>query len=131
MASKSKDIDTEGLAVNTASPTVDVVKQSMKDFNEAERRRANLTQHYGKEPKVSMYLSPFYQPYLGSVMQVQINGITIAFPVDGNSYQVPKSFADEIRASRMAIDNIITKQAKMSDVRNNFETGPGEGLRIF
>ena len=38
------------------------------------------------EPKVPMYLSPMYRPYLGNVADITINGVTIFFPVDGNTY---------------------------------------------
>lgn len=110
---------------------VDVIKESALKVNEAENRRKNLTAYYNKEKKVPMYLSPMYQPYFSKIMQVQINGITIAFPVDGTTHLVPQSFADEITARRISIDNIITKQDALSDVQNNLEVGPGEGLRIF
>ena len=46
------------------------------------------------EPKVPMYLSPMYRPYLGNVADITINGVSIFFPVDGNTYEVPRSFAD-------------------------------------
>ena len=74
------------------------------------------------EPKVPMYLSPMYRPYLGNVADITINGVTIFFPVDGNTYEVPRAFADEIAR----IDAMLTKQNKMADVANNYERTPGE-----
>ena len=82
------------------------------------------------EKKVSTYLSPMYRPYLGNVADITINGVTIFFPVDGNAYEVPSSFADEIARRRMAIDAMLTKQNRMADVANNHESTPGE-LKLF
>ena len=78
------------------------------------------------EPKVPMYLSPMYRPYLGNVADITINGVSIFFPVDGNTYEVPRSVADEIARKRMAIDAMLTKQNRMADVANNYERTPGE-----
>ena len=43
---------------------------------------------------------------------------------------IPQTFADEITARRMAIDAILTKQNRMSDVSSNAEASPGE-LELF
>lgn len=93
---------------------------------EADRRRAKLTEHYKDEDKVPMYMSPMYRPYVGNVMRVMINGISIFFKVDGSTQYVPKTFADEITARRLAIDEIIMKQKKMENVSGNFENAPGD-----
>ena len=63
-------------------------------------------------------------------MDVNINGIHIIFPVDGSTQTIPQTFADEIARRRMAIDNMLTKQNRMSDVASNVESAPGE-LSVF
>lgn len=104
--------------------------QVSQQFNMAEKARRDLVRVYKAEEKVMMYLSPAYKPYLGSVLQVMVNGITIAFPVDGQAYEIPKTFADEIVRRRTAIDAIMTKTSNMANVSNNFEQEPG-GLKLF
>ncbi len=104
--------------------------QVTQQFNNAEKARRDLARVYKSEDKVMMYLSPTYQAYLGRVLQVMVNGITIAFPVDGQAYEIPKTFAEEIVRRRLAIDAIITKTSGMANVSNNFEQTPG-GLKLF
>lgn len=99
-------------------------------LQKAEARRRTLLKTYKEEDLVPMYLSPMYRPYVGNVMRVMINGISIYFKVDGSTQMIPKTFADEITARRMAIDDILTKQNRMSEVSSNAEASPGE-LELF
>jgi hypothetical protein len=100
------------------------------DMHAADKARKEMLNHYTAEPKVSRSLSPLYQPYFGRVMQVSVNGITIAFPVDGSSHDIPETFADAIDARRMAIDAMLTKSHRMSQIATNVEHYPGE-LQMF
>lgn len=104
----------------------DITKEASVKLVKAENRRKALLKEYTSEEKVPMYLSPMYASHFGRVMQVMINGISIFFKVDGSTQMVPQSFADEITARRMAVDAILTKQSKMSDISSNAETSPGE-----
>lgn len=96
------------------------------NLQEADKRRAKLTEHYRGQETVPMYLSPMYRPYFGNVMRVMINGISIYFKVDGSTQMVPQTFADEITARRLAVDATIMKQKKMDDVSGNHEIAPGD-----
>ena len=96
----------------------------------AEKNRKSLLAYYKSEPLVAKELSPLYEPYLGKVLQVSINGITIAMPVNGTTHKVPKSFADEIDSRRMAVDATIQKSKKMSNFTQNAEHYAGE-LAMF
>jgi hypothetical protein len=100
------------------------------DLVAAEKRRKELIKKYRDEEKVPMSLSPMYRPYVGNVMRVMINGISIFFKVDGTTQKVPKTFADEIVSRRKKIDAYVTKTQRMSDVSNNYETSPGD-LKLF
>ena len=117
------------MAVAPAAPA-SVEAEANKQLLAAQNRRKELTKRYSNEEKVPMYLSAMYAPYFGKVMKVSINGVYIHFPVDGNTYKVPKTFAAEITARRMAIDAIQAKATRMSDVTKNFERTPGE-LALF
>ena len=108
----------------------EVIRRSNKELMNAELRRKQLLGKYRTQEKVPMYLSPMYRPYFGNVMRVMINGISIFFKVDGTVQLVPKDFADEITARRMAVDAILTKQNRMANIPSNFESAPGE-LTLF
>lgn len=107
------------------SPVSDAEKMA-----KATQTRKELLEHYKAEPKVERSLSPLYEPYLGKVIQISINGITIAFPVNGTTHKVPQSFADEIDSRRMAIDATIQKSKRMSNTQSNVESTPG-GIQMF
>lgn len=108
----------------------DINTQAQIQLMAAERRRVELRKIYAEEEKVPMYLAPLYQPYFGKIMQVMINGVCIAFRVDGSTQMVPQSFADEINERRIKVDAILNKQNKMSNIQNNLESAPGE-LALF
>lgn len=97
---------------------------------ESQLRKKRLAEFYRNEEKVPMMLSPMYRPYFGNVMRVMINGISIFFPVDGTTHQIPKTFADEIASRRKQVDALIVKQNRMADITKNAETNPGE-LNLF
>lgn len=125
-----KNVDTEIETTQSQLVQTDVMKASNRELANAENRRKKLIGVYKEETKVPMYLSPMYRPYFGNVMTVMINGISIYFKVDGSTQMVPKTFADEITSRRMAVDAILTKQNRMSNVANNVESAPGE-LKLF
>lgn len=108
----------------------EIIRNANVELVNAEARRKKLLKVYREETKVPMYLSPMYRPYFGNVMRVMINGISIYFKVDGSTQNIPKTFADEITARRMAIDAILTKQHKMANIAANSESAPGE-LTLF
>lgn len=101
-----------------------------KEYMSAQARKKELLQAYKDEEKVSIHLSPMYRPYMGNVLTMSINGITIAVPVDGKSYTVPKTFAEHIDARRIKIDNILKKTDAMANIADNFESSPGD-LELF
>lgn len=100
------------------------------NLRSADLARKNLVETYKAEEKVARSVSPLYQPYLGKVIQISINGITIAFPINGTTHKVPQSFADEIDSRVMAIDATINKAKKMANIPENHENYPGE-LQMF
>ena len=108
----------------------DVVLDANRQLMNAEAHRKTLLKEYTAEEKVPMYLSPMYKPYFGNVMQVMINGISIFFKVDGTTQHIPQTFADEIAARRIAIDEILNKQNRMANIPANSESSPGE-LNLF
>lgn len=105
-------------------------KKEADSVAQAEMKRRTLAAHYNKEDKIAVSISPLYKPYFGKVMTVTINGISCAVPVDGKTYKLPKTFAQEVEARKYRQDELLEKKKNMSDVKNNFETSPGE-LSLF
>lgn len=108
----------------------DVIAENRQVMHNAEQQKQTLRNVYTAEEKVPMYLSPMYRGNFGRVMRVMLNGVSIYFPVDGTTHNIPQSFADEIARRRMAADNMMTKQNRMADISNNAERSPGE-LNVF
>lgn len=111
----------------------DVIRESDQMVVDVEKGRRSLGTEFQKEEKVAVKIPPLYKPYFGKVMTVSINGISCAIPVDGQTYKVPKSFAEEANIRMFRQDELLQKQAKMSDAVNNrtaFESYPGE-LALF
>lgn len=106
------------------------IAANRKAMNDLSNQKQALRNTYAAEEKVPMYLSPMYRAHLGNNMRVSLNGVSIFFPVDGSTHLIPTSFADEIVRRRMAVDNILAKQSRMSDVGHNIESAPGE-LSVF
>lgn len=107
-----------------------IVKESDKNVAKAETSRRKLGEVFKNEEKVPVSISPLYKPYFGNVMTVSINGVSCAVPVDGKTYKVPKSFAEEVNIRKYRQDVLMEKSKKLSDVQNNFESSPGE-LALF
>ncbi len=108
----------------------EITKESNKNVAEAEAERRKLSEFFKKQEKVPVSISPLYKPYFGKVMTVTINGISCAVPVDGKTYKIPESFAEEVEIRKFRQDKLFEKKKHMSDIQNNFESSPGE-LELF
>ena len=122
MANKLKE--TAVVEPTAVAPTTQ--KNSGYTYQEGLKRKQELFRVYTTEKKVPVYLSPMYAPYLGNVMNVTLNGITIFFPVDGSTHMVPISFADIIEERRVMVDATIAKKKRLADIKSNKENTPGE-----
>lgn len=120
MASKKQEVVSEA-AVTAASN---------KAVAAGEKERKSFAKSLKEQEYVPVQVSPLYRPYFGRVMTVTINGASIAIPVDGKTYKVPATFAEEIKVRIYRQDQLFAKKRKLSDVTNNIESSPGE-LRIF
>ena len=107
-----------------------IIKETEHNVATAEMGRRKLGEKFRKEEKVPVSIPPLYKPYFGKVMTVSINGISCAIPVDGKTYNVPKSFADEAKIRMFRQNEMFEKQRKLGDVQNNIESSPGE-LALF
>lgn len=79
-----------------------------------------------KQELVKITPSPMYRPFFGNNMPITINGVAIFIPMDGQTYEVPKIFADEFNRRVMMIDEQERTRKGMSNVSNNHERYAGE-----
>lgn len=119
--------DKKGKEVITAAQATRESDMAVKD---AEQARKELARKFRQQKLKSIQISPLYQPYFGKVMTVTINGTSIAVPVNGKTYQVPATFAEEIKIRIYNQDQLLMKKRRMSRVSDNFEASPGE-LQLF
>lgn len=110
--------------------SAEATRESDKAVKTAEQERKALARQFQRQDTVGVQVSPLYQPYFGRVMTVTINGTSIAIPCDGRTYQVPATFAEEIKVRIYKQDQLLMKKRRMSRVSDNFETSPGE-LQLF
>jgi hypothetical protein len=106
-----------------------------KEIADLDMRKADHQEKVNKgiverQPKVSVSMSPMYAPYFGEVMTVTLNGMSIYFPVDGRTYEVPEAFARIIHKRRRMVDSQQNVQAKLGDLTNNKDSFAGELILI-
>jgi hypothetical protein len=87
-------------------------------------RLSVLAREYAQEPKKPVSLAPFYAAYLGKVVRVSLNGISVFIPCNGRTYEVPESFAAELKGRVYRVNQSLNKQKKASDIK--FERYAGE-----
>jgi hypothetical protein len=112
-----------------------VAPESFENKIEAETRKLDIAQKqlvniYRQEETVPVRVAPSYAKYFGRVMRVAINGISIAVRCDGNTVNIPKSFAAEVLRRMSEMDKYELRLSKMSNVQRNFESSPGQ-LNFF
>ena len=114
-------------ATSTKSGSVaTMTANNNKSVDALERKRLSLVEKYKAEKKYKVKGAPAYQAHFGSVMSIIINGVLIAVPLDGRSYEIPESFAQVFNTRIRQIDNMSLQQSVLSDVASNVENMPGE-----
>lgn len=107
-----------------------VVAQSNKAVAEAEKDRKELARTFKAQTTVPVAIPPLYKPYFGKVMVVTLNGVSVAVPCDGKTYQIPQAFANEIAVRLDNQNELIERKNRLGNVQNNFESSPGS-LNLF
>lgn len=117
-ATSTKEKQSSSVAAMTAD--------NNQNVNALEKKRLSLVEKYKAEKKYKVKGAPAYQAHFGSVMSIIINGVLIAVPLDGRSYEIPESFAQVFNSRIRQIDNMALQQSALADVANNIESMPGE-----
>ena len=106
------------------------VTKSNRAVAEAQKMVLENAQQLKAEKKRPVTLAPMYQAYFGETMTVTLNGLSIYVPVNGRTYQVPKSYAQIIQERRRRVDEHILRAQRLSNVQSNFERTAGELVLI-
>ena len=125
-----------------SKPVKKLIKEqrvSVEDTSEAamnaktlilDKRQKSLVQTYAAEEKVPVRVAPSYARYFGRVMRVSINGISVAVKCDGQTVNLPASYAAEVLRRMSEMDQYELKLDKMANIERNYETSPGQ-LNFF
>lgn len=97
-----------------------------REVNNLQSRRRALAERYRKEKKVDVTISPMYRPYFGVTMPVQVNGVAVFIPIDGQQYKIPETFAAVVKERISRIDEQIRVRESMANVQANVERYAGE-----
>lgn len=109
---------------------INVEKVANKEMLNLDRAQKTLVDVYRNEKRIPVRVAPAYAKHFGRVMRVSINGISIAVKCDGNTVELPESFAAEVYRRMSEMDKLDLKRSSMANVEKNFETSPGQ-LNFF
>jgi hypothetical protein len=87
----------------------------------AQKRQRQLAQYYKGQEKKIVQISPMYRAHFGNSMVISLNGIPIYVPCDNKQYEIPKSYAMEVKSRVRKVDDQIKREARMSNVKRNFD----------
>lgn len=124
---KAGTVATKKSNKNTSEATApNVVQSEANAMLEIEKKQKHLLEVYKTQEKHPVRIAPSYAKYFGKLMRVSINGISVTIPCDGNTYQLPLTFATEVERRMRAMDSYENKTARMANIKNNFESSPGQ-----
>ena len=114
-------------AKSAAQPLRAEVERNQKlEVRQLQLNQKRLAQEYKDQERVEVIISPMYRPHFGNKMPVIINGIPIYVPCDGKGYNIPKTYAAEVKKRIRYVDDQIKRAERMSDVKNNVEQYAGQ-----
>ena len=116
--------------IKEAKPVATTEKSLEQKTLELDMKQKSLINVYKNENKVPVRVAPSYAKYFGRVMHVSINGISVGVRCDGNTVELPESFAAEVMRRMSEMDKYELRLSKMSRVTNNYESSPGQ-LNFF
>lgn len=111
---------------DNSTAVTQMTQASNKSVAQLEKKRMSLYDKFAAEKKYKVKGAPAYQAHFGTVMTITINGIMVAVPLDGRSYEIPESFAQIFNTRIRQVDNMELQQQVLADVGSNVESNPGE-----
>lgn len=90
-----------------------------------DKAQRTLAQIYSTQQKMPVRIAPSYAKYFGNIMRVVINGIAVAVPCNGQTFNIPIEFACEVERRMREMDAYELKTRKLADVARNYEPDIG------
>lgn len=90
-----------------------------------DKAQRTLAQIYSAQQKMPVRIAPSYAKYFGNIMRVVINGIAVAVPCNGQTFNIPIEFACEVERRMREMDAYELKTRKLADVARNYEPDIG------
>lgn len=118
--------DTESVVAPGEKSLQTLAAENNKELKRLQEQQKGLGQRYRSEERVAVAISPMYAPHFGKNMPVILNGIAIYVPCDGRNYDVPESYAMEIRQRIAQVDEQLIRNKRLSNVSENAERYAGE-----
>ena len=136
MANKSNGNDLLNLVVDEVdneTKQVEIKKERRKsteadaaqEMLKRETAQRTLAQFYANQKKLPVRIAPSYAKYFGNIMRVVVNGVAVAIPCNGQTYNIPVEFACECERRMREMDAYELKTRKLADVAKNYEPDIG------
>lgn len=109
-----------------ASKSTKVTKDLTTQVNGLETTRKQVGETYRQEDKVKVQGSPMYRPFFGNNMPIIVNGVALYVPLDGQTYEIPETYAAIFQERIALVDEQERMRKRMADVQKNLETYAGE-----
>lgn len=109
----------------TAKPKRSLEQRASHEMLKREMAQKTLAQIYSSQRKLPVRIAPSYAKYFGNIMRVVINGVAVAVPCNGQSFNIPIEFACEVERRMREMDAYEMKTSKLADVARNYEPDIG------
>jgi hypothetical protein len=119
------DNDIEMVERPAAKPKRNLEQEASHEMLKREIAQKTLAQIYSTQRKLPVRIAPSYAKYFGNIMRVIVNGVAVAVPCNGQTFNVPIEFACEIERRMREMDAYEMKTSKLADVARNYEPDIG------
>lgn len=114
----------------TSNETKKATANLQAEVQKRQSAKAVMCKKFMEEELVEVSGSPFYRPYFGDNMPIQINGIAVYVPLDGRPYKIPASFANVFLERIQRVDAQNKKLDIMGTIINDEYIGDNDVLGL-
>ena len=119
------DNEVEKEEVIAAKPKRNAEQKAAQEMLKRDKAQHTLAQIYSAQQKMPVRIAPSYAKYFGNIMRVVINGVAVAIPCNGQTFNIPLEFACEVERRMREMDAYELKTRKLADVAKNYEPDIG------
>ena len=119
------EVDNETKQVEIKKEKRSTEADAAQEMLKRETAQRTLAQFYANQKKLPVRIAPSYAKYFGNIMRVVVNGVAVAIPCNGQTYNIPVEFACECERRMREMDAYELKTRKLADVAKNYEPDIG------